>query len=169
MRLPLKVELWDSNGYLEVLNVLSTEAAENVFLEAASALGEGEAIRVRDAVGAVVFSGDRNDLISWAIVDIISWATVSIIWSLIVAAVVGGAWSVAEFLYRPSAGYHISTWTLVIGTVVFVCFFWISFKARHSAQRYSTPTHHRSRSELPSPRISFWGPKCGPHATVTPA
>jgi len=85
----------------------------------------------------VIFSGDRIDLISWAIVDIISWATVSIIWSLIVAAVVVGAWSVGEFLYRPSAGYHISTWTLVIGAVVFVCFLCISFKARHSAQRYS--------------------------------
>lgn len=41
-----------------------------------------------------------------------SWAVVSIIWSVIVAVVVAGFWSLGEFLYEPRASYHISAWSL---------------------------------------------------------
>ena len=43
------------------------------------------------------------------------WAVVSITWSLIMAIVIGGSWSFGEFLYKPSAGYHISDWSFGVG------------------------------------------------------
>jgi hypothetical protein len=63
-----------------------------------------------------------------------SWAVVSIIWSLIVAAVVAGFWSLGEFLYlfltKPRASYHVSGWSLGIGALVFVWMLYVSYKAR---------------------------------------
>ena len=59
-----------------------------------------------------------------------SWAVVSIIWSVIVAVVVAGFWSLGEFLYEPRASYHISAWSFGVGALVFVLAVIISYKAR---------------------------------------
>jgi hypothetical protein len=62
MRPPLKVELWDSNGNAQLLNVaMSVEAAQRVMDEAVPKLRTGEAIRCRDAGGALVFSSDPSE------------------------------------------------------------------------------------------------------------
>lgn len=62
------------------------------------------------------------------------WIVVSIIWSLIVAVLVGGFWSLGEFLYQPRAGYHVSSWSLGVGALVFVYLLYISYKARPGRQ-----------------------------------
>ena len=63
-----------------------------------------------------------------------SWAIVSIIWSLIVAFVFAGFWSLGEFLYlslnRPRASYQISAWSLSAGALVFALLLYRSYKAR---------------------------------------
>jgi hypothetical protein len=60
------------------------------------------------------------------------WAVVSITWSLIMAIVIGGSWSFGEFLYKPSAGYHISDWSFGVGVLTFLFFLWVSYKGRLS-------------------------------------
>jgi hypothetical protein len=68
-----------------------------------------------------------------------SRAVVSIIWSLIIAFVVAGFWSLGEFLYlcltRPRASYRISAWSLGVGALVFVWMLYVSYKARLNVAR----------------------------------
>ena len=61
------------------------------------------------------------------------WVIVSLIWSLIVAVAVSAAWALGEFMYQPRAGYHINSWSLGVGIVVFIWLLYISYRARHHA------------------------------------
>jgi hypothetical protein len=59
---PYRVELWDSRGNAQLLNVAwSFEAAERVVREHVSGLSPDEVIRIRDSAGALVLSTDPNE------------------------------------------------------------------------------------------------------------